>query len=356
MAFALGAYADHMPGRQSHPRMEQTILIASNQRRNAYVHDDSGIEILDLDIEPNDFNFNDFNDLPTPLKKPRLPHRDESAPEQVAPAALHTSVDTQIGVVPFVASGEVPRKKRITDSRLNRIRSASVKRESSVVLEQSRNAAFMPTIPFEDTMQHEQPKLSRMWSMSPADSDGETVPSITESVQSGSSRSKPCSDCRAKHQRCTHSSSIAGTQPAPVKKTSATTNRVKKEEKVYKRVPHDRSKGPSMTPSAVDFRARKVQQKQYEERLAALLDDDIVDQVEEEGGITPLGRLFKAGVRMLERVQAERAGRRNMTQHDDDGRQYLVGENRVLQETSNVAEDKLVEFKEKLRVLLDESV
>lgn len=354
MAFALGAYADQIPGRQPHPRMEQTILIASNQRRNAYVHDDSGIEILDLENEPSDFNFNDFNDLPTPLKEPRLPHRNESVPEQATAAASHSRVDTQIGVVPFVASGEVPRKKRILDSRYNRIRPASVKREYSVVSEQSYNAGLKPSIPPEVVMQHEERKLSRMWSMSPAGSDGETVPSGTESDQSGPSRSKPCCDCRAKHQKCTHSTSGPSAQRVPIKKSPPTTTRIKKEEKTYKRVPHDRSKGPSMTPSAIDYRERKVQQKQYEEKLAALLDDDIVDQVEDEGGITPLGRLFKAGVRMLERVQAERAGRQGMTQHDDDGRQYSVDQNRILRKTPVVAEDKLVEFKDKLRALLEE--
>lgn len=36
------------------------------------------------------------------------------------------------------------------------------------------------------------------------------------------------------------------------------------------------------------------------------LDQDIVQQVEAEGWITPIGRLIKAGVRMMERVQEER--------------------------------------------------
>jgi hypothetical protein len=37
-----------------------------------------------------------------------------------------------------------------------------------------------------------------------------------------------------------------------------------------------------------------------------MIDKDIVQQVEAEGWITPVGRLFKAGVRMMERVQRER--------------------------------------------------
>lgn len=37
-----------------------------------------------------------------------------------------------------------------------------------------------------------------------------------------------------------------------------------------------------------------------------MVDQDIVQQVEAEGWITPIGRLFKAGVRMMERVQKER--------------------------------------------------
>lgn len=64
-----------------------------------------------------------------------------------------------------------------------------------------------------------------------------------------------------------------------------------------------------MTPNAVDYRERKVVQEQYREHLATLLDADIVEQVEEEGGITPLGRLYKASVRMLERVKEERDSR-----------------------------------------------
>lgn len=73
-----------------------------------------------------------------------------------------------------------------------------------------------------------------------------------------------------------------------------------------KRTPHNRTLGPSMTRNAIDYRQRKKVQEQYREHLATLIDADIVEQVEEEGWITPDGRLYKASVRMLERVKNER--------------------------------------------------
>jgi predicted TIM-barrel fold metal-dependent hydrolase len=59
--------------------------------------------------------------------------------------------------------------------------------------------------------------------------------------------------------------------------------------------------------NAIDYRSRIAYQKELEETLRGLLDQDIVEQVEAEGRITRIGRLFKAGVRMMERVQEERA-------------------------------------------------
>jgi predicted TIM-barrel fold metal-dependent hydrolase len=59
--------------------------------------------------------------------------------------------------------------------------------------------------------------------------------------------------------------------------------------------------------NAIDYRSRIAYQKELEETLRGLLDQDIVEQVEAEGWITRIGRLFKAGVRMMERVQEERA-------------------------------------------------
>lgn len=78
---------------------------------------------------------------------------------------------------------------------------------------------------------------------------------------------------------------------------------------IRKRTSHNRMLGPSMTKNAIDYRQRKEVQEPYREHLATLLDADIVEQVEEEGWITPDGRLYKASVRMLERVKHERGFR-----------------------------------------------
>lgn len=60
------------------------------------------------------------------------------------------------------------------------------------------------------------------------------------------------------------------------------------------------------TANAVDYRARLAYQKELEEELRKSLDQDIVQQVEAEGWITPAGRLFKAGIRQMQRVTQER--------------------------------------------------
>lgn len=87
---------------------------------------------------------------------------------------------------------------------------------------------------------------------------------------------------------------------------SATSFDLERELPVRKRAAHKRSEGPSMSKGAVDYRERKSVEADYQARFAELLDHDIVQQVDQEGGITPQGRLFKAGVRMLERVERER--------------------------------------------------
>lgn len=85
---------------------------------------------------------------------------------------------------------------------------------------------------------------------------------------------------------------------------------------VKKRRVHDHSKGPSMTPSAIDYRERKKIAAEYQVRFAELLDDDIVQGVEAEGWLTPIGRLFKAGVRQLERqIEERRTKSQAMTSH-----------------------------------------
>ena len=60
------------------------------------------------------------------------------------------------------------------------------------------------------------------------------------------------------------------------------------------------------TANAVDYRARIAYQKEMEDEFRKSLDQDIVQQVEAEGWITPAGRLFKAGIRQMQRVTQER--------------------------------------------------
>ena len=51
---------------------------------------------------------------------------------------------------------------------------------------------------------------------------------------------------------------------------------------------------------------RKTKEREFEQQLRAMIDQDIISKVEAEGWLTPNGRLFKAGIRMMERVQQER--------------------------------------------------
>ena len=60
------------------------------------------------------------------------------------------------------------------------------------------------------------------------------------------------------------------------------------------------------TATAIDHRARIAYQKELEQELRESLDQDIVQQVEAEGWITPAGRLFKTGIRQMQRVMRER--------------------------------------------------
>jgi len=112
-----------------------------------------------------------------------------------------------------------------------------------------------------------------------------------------------------------------------------------------------------MTASAVDYRERKSVQAQYQAQLAELLDPDIVSQVETEGGITPLGRLFKAGVRMMERVMDERVGRaKNEPKHEVDAisprSKPVIDATGNLEERVKQAEEKLATFKQALRAVM----
>jgi len=134
--------------------------------------------------------------------------------------------------------------------------------------------------------------------------------------------------------------------------------RVTKAGTPHRRIPHDHSKGPSITKQAVDYRERKTIQAEYQKRLAELIDEDIVRQVENEGGITPLGRLLKASVRMLE------LGKETHSSHEplrasfeaiDVNFQALLDENSRLRKEAAQAKKDIDDFKEKLKHLLEQS-
>ncbi|EXJ66636.1 uncharacterized protein A1O5_10307 [Cladophialophora psammophila CBS 110553] len=57
----------------------------------------------------------------------------------------------------------------------------------------------------------------------------------------------------------------------------------------------------SMSKTAVDFRNRKEVEGHYKKKVCAMIDHDVLERVEAEGGITPAGRMYKAVYRMMER-------------------------------------------------------
>ncbi|KAJ9605817.1 hypothetical protein H2200_009666 [Cladophialophora chaetospira] len=69
----------------------------------------------------------------------------------------------------------------------------------------------------------------------------------------------------------------------------------------------------SQTKSARDFRQRRETERDYKEKVRAAIDRDILDRVDTEGGITPLGRFCKAIHQMMERQQRKRGPRQVVT-------------------------------------------
>lgn len=327
----------------------------------------------------NDISFETVSSLPTPLKQPRYSSDDTVDGDRGGSGKpkKHTSVPPG---AKFVAVNDVP-KRRTDNTRFNPIR-PSIKSEES---DEDIPAAWFGKPPTRfgikrDSANRASPSVSTMYRQSVGEVTDEEMEddskslSASTSSRKGSIKKAACGICRAKMIRCTHNSSTTargrelplrsdnGNKPKierdakPEKKlkikTEPNENRVKKDGTPYLRNPHDRTKGLSMTKSAVDYRERKVIQQQYQDRMASLLDEDIVNQVEEEGGITPLGRLFKAGVRMLERVQLERAGSVETPQAPPTQRNEEASANRVRQKTI-VAVTELEAFKGKLQDLLD---
>lgn len=141
----------------------------------------------------------------------------------------------------------------------------------------------------------------------------------------------------------------------PECENSAGSVKIKTEKKSIpsKRNSHKHSLGLSMSKNAVDFRQRKVVEKQYQERLAEMLDSDIVQQVDEEGGITPLGRVFKAGVRVMERVQQERSCQRVLPPGAKiSDAEVSAAEFELMRQRALKAEEKLRQYQSALRALL----
>lgn len=276
----------------------------------------------------------EVDNLPTPLKNPRLPQRNQTTGTGFS-GPLNADTPTLRPQQPFVAKGDIP-KKRFHSTGYNFIRPKDEPGTTSIT--DTDHISLVK----DDSTQPESSKTTR-------------------------TALKACSTCRAKRTRCTHkkAAAIRKNSRTSVKpevkiesKPNATSYRVKKDGTLYTRTPYDRSQGPSMTPNAVDYRERKVIQQEYQDQLTARLDAAVVQQVESEGGITPLGRLFKAAVRTIELMQAEKAkvnpdeGYGSASSPNDY--QYLVDQNNMLREAAGAAEMKLFDFKQKVQGLVDE--
>lgn len=316
------------------------------------------------ETEDDQLELEDIEPLPPLLKAPRLP---QGSTSEVKPAPHNDENSTTVKkeATPFVPPLDVPRS-RMHGNRFNPIRPNTDAHEDKTPVPSSHSA------PTSQAQRRPPPCPSRMYSLSVAESGDEAEDLKTNPVTLSSYRStRPCGECRKKKQRCSHADHIQRAAPAPpAPKLSVmpdpsrnsqgglqSASRIKKDGTLYKKIPHDRSKGLSMTASAVDYRERKIVQAQYQAQLAELLDPDIVSQVETEGGITPLGRLFKAGVRMMERVMDERVGRaKNEPKHEVDAisprSKPVIDATGNLEERAKQAEEKLATFKQALRDIM----
>ncbi|OAP64173.1 hypothetical protein AYL99_00145 [Fonsecaea erecta] len=95
-------------------------------------------------------------------------------------------------------------------------------------------------------------------------------------------------------------------------------------------------KGLSQSKAAADFRNRREVEEAYRKKVCALIDDDILERVDAEGGITPAGRLFKAIYRMMER-QGDGKLQAVATQASHDEIMRLRAENRLMRERMDEA-------------------
>lgn len=122
------------------------------------------------------------------------------------------------------------------------------------------------------------------------DNNGETL-SAGRTTRSGK-MFKPCTECQEKKRKCYHGTANIGVTMGKVA------------DRKRKRIPHDRSKGLSQTRNAIDYRKRHAIAAHHRARVIELMDKDIIDRVDREGGITPEGRFYKAMLMMLERLHS----------------------------------------------------
>lgn len=339
------------------------------------------------ETDDEDDQLEDIDPLPPSLRVPRLP---QQRPTTIESALQDGSQNIGIKreATPFVPALEAPRN-RTHNVGFNPIRPRANNIESTVHASSSVSTGQAPP--------RSQPSLSRMYSLSVADPEEVAETTTGSSVApSNNSEVRPCSKRRKTQQRSSHArgttrpappASVSENLPDPAKHSKGglkSAGRIKKDGTPYERIPHDRTKGLSMTRQAVDYRERKEVQRQYQARLTKLLDadiksqveaegkvtksaekdyraglghlldSDIVEQVEAEGGITPDGRLFKAAVRMMERVIDERADRfmdqtKVETVAVSPKTLSVADETLELRERAVRAEEKLVAFKRALQ-------
>lgn len=154
----------------------------------------------------------------------------------------------------------------------------------------------------------------------------------------------------------TSSSAVHTTTLRPKRESSVKSFKVEQATAKKKKRTHEHTLGPSMSDTAVDFRQRRVIETEYKQHLATLLDDNVVQEVEEEGGITPLGRLFKAAVRMLERVHVERKVRTSVTPDvKAEGNDTPIADLETMCRRAIKAEEETRRLKSALRDLLESS-
>lgn len=92
----------------------------------------------------------------------------------------------------------------------------------------------------------------------------------------------------------------------------------------------------------MDYRERKKIERGYKDKVCAYIDQDILERIDSEGGITPEGRMYKAFYEMMERMQRQGEQEQVVTPPDsssDDAEELtrLREENQTLRRRLGVA-------------------